>query len=106
MRMVTLKKVVLMEDKRRGYETQMSKWTEALNQLTSYLKMVRTEQGGDDILYGIVTIGTYARFYYLAPNEQAMDDYPTTETGSAYELKNDEAEIHKLLSEYAVKTSY
>jgi len=100
------KKVVLIEDKRRGYETQASKWVEALDQLTNYLKLVRTEQGGNDILYGIVTIGTYVRFYYLVPNEQAMKDYPTTETGNAYELKNDEAEVHKVLNEYVDKTSH
>jgi len=100
------KKVVLMEDKRRRYETWGSKWAEALEQLTNYLTLVRTEQTGNEVLYGIVTIGTYVRFYFLEPGELTMEDYPTTETGKAYELKDDEAEIHKVSNEYVTKTSY
>ncbi len=61
------KKVALFEDKRRGYETQKTVWVDALEQLTNYLKLVRTEQGGEDILYSNVTIGTYTRFYMLKP---------------------------------------
>lgn len=66
------KKVVLMENKRRGYETQPSKWEEAVEQLTRYLKLVRTEQPGNDTLYAAVTIGTYVRFYYLVAGEQTL----------------------------------
>jgi hypothetical protein len=101
-----LKKVVLMEDKRRRFETWGSRWTEALEQLTNYLKLVRNEQTGKEILYGIVTIGTHVRFYFLNPYEPTMEDYPTTETRKAYELKDDEAEIHKVLNEVVTKTSY
>ncbi|KAH0538229.1 hypothetical protein FGG08_005148 [Glutinoglossum americanum] len=96
------KKVVLMEDKRRGYETWGSKWAEALEQLTNYLTLVRAEQTGNEVLYGIVTIGTYVRFYFLEPGELIMEDYPTTETGKAYELKDDEAEIHKVLNDCVI----
>ncbi|KAI9773440.1 MAG: hypothetical protein M1840_007656 [Geoglossum simile] len=99
------KKVVLIEDKKRGYETQESKWIAAVNQLTNYLKLVRTEQDRDQVLYGAVTIGTYVRFYFLRPGEQTIEDYPTTETGKAYELKDDEAEVHKVLNEYVAITS-
>ena len=67
---------------------------------------VRAEQTGNEVPYGIVTIGTYVRFYFLEPGELTMEDYPTTETGKAYELKDDEAEIHKVLNEYVTKTSY
>jgi hypothetical protein len=100
-----LKKVVLMEDRKGGYETQPSKWVDALEQLTNYLKLVRTEQEGNGILYGIVCIRTCVRFYFLEPGEQTMEVYPTTETGKPYELKDDEAEVHKVLNEYVAKTS-
>jgi len=100
------KKVVLMEDKRRGHETQASKWEEAVNQLTNYLKLVRAEQGGNNILYGAVTIGTYVRFYSFMPGEQKLRDYPSSFTGKAYELKDDENEVHKILSEYVAKTAH
>ena len=45
------KKVVLFEDKRCGKETQLAEWRNALEQLTNHLKLVRTEQGGKEILY-------------------------------------------------------
>ena len=99
------KKVVLMEDKKRGHETQSSKWSEALEQLTSYMKLVRSEQGREEVLYGAVTIGTYVRFYYLMPGEQTMQDYPSPETRKAYELKPDEENFHKILNELVAKTS-
>ncbi|KAK2805762.1 hypothetical protein FQN50_006038 [Emmonsiellopsis sp. PD_5] len=101
------KKVVLMENKRRGYETQQSKWEEAVQQLTSYLKLVRTEQhqqAANETLYAAVTIGTYVRFYYLLPKEPMLKDYETTRTGDYYELKDDEDEIHKILTEFVAKT--
>lgn len=99
------KKVVLMEDKKRGHEAQSSKWSEALEQLTNYMKLVRSEQGGKEVLYGAVTIGTYVRFYYLMPGEQTMQDYPSPVTGKAYELKTDEGNVHKILNELVAKTS-
>lgn len=100
------KKVVLMENKRRGYETQPSKWEEAVEQLTRYLKLVRTEQPGNDTLYAAVTIGTYVRFYYLVAGEQTLTDYATTRTGEYYELRDDEGEVHKVLNEYVANTSH
>ncbi|CRG83140.1 hypothetical protein PISL3812_00488 [Talaromyces islandicus] len=103
----TATKVVLMEDNKRGHETQTSLWTEAVDQLTSYLKLVRAEQTQyDDILYGAVTIGTYVRFYNFVPDEQQLRDYPSTFTGKAYELRDDENEVHKILNEYVAKTAH
>lgn len=95
-----------MENKRRGYETQPSKWEEAVEQLTRYLKLVRTEQPGNDTLYAAVTIGTYVRFYYLVAGEQTLTDYATTRTGEYYELRDDEGEVHKVLNEYVANTSH
>ncbi|KAI9776156.1 MAG: hypothetical protein M1839_000572 [Geoglossum umbratile] len=68
--------VVLIEEKRGAYEIQASKWAEALDQLTKYSKLVRAEQGRGGILRGIITVGTYVRFYYFVLNEQQMKDYP------------------------------
>ncbi|KAI4275265.1 MAG: hypothetical protein L6R35_006282, partial [Caloplaca aegaea] len=99
------KKVVLLEDKKGGHETQPSKWSEALEQLTNYLKLVRAEQAGNETLCGAVTIGTYVRFYHLTPGEQTMQDYPSPVTGKAYELKSDEENVHEILNELVSKTS-
>lgn len=100
------KKFFLMEDKQRGHESQPSKWTFVLEQLTNYLKLVRTEESEADILYGAVTIGTYVRFYFLVPGEQNARDYPSSKTGKAYELELDEADIHDILNELVAKTSH
>jgi hypothetical protein len=40
------------------------------------------------------------------PTEQTLRDYPTTETGKAYKLKDNEEEVHKVLNEYVVRTSH
>ncbi len=86
-----------------GYETQKTVWVDALEQLTNYLKLVRTEQGGEDILYGNVTIGTYTRFYMLKPGEEIMHDY--VEQPDPLELKQDEEIVHRILTEWVDKTS-
>ncbi|KAM5470184.1 hypothetical protein MauCBS54593_004068 [Microsporum audouinii] len=95
------RKVVLMKN-----ETQAYHWGEAVEQLTQYLKLVRAEQGSSHLLYAAITIGTYARFYYLEPQEQTLTDHPTTRTGDFYELKLNEDEIHNVLSEWVEKTNH
>lgn len=100
-------KVVLMEDKRKGKETQTSEWQKALEQLTRYLKLVRAESGQDrdQTLYGAVNIGTFTRFYQLDPQESDCEDYPGT-NGNYYELAKDEATIHDILLDLVRKTSH
>lgn len=98
------KKIIVIEDKRVAYEAQKSAWAEAVEQLTDYLKLVRTEQRDDKPLYGIVTVGHYSRFYLFTPGENHLTDYPGT-NGKLYEFKNDEAQIEKLLNELVTKTS-
>jgi hypothetical protein len=102
-----LKKVVLMENKRKGTESQPAQWREALEQLTRYLKLVRTEknQDPDQPLYGALNMGTYTRFYMLEPCEPECLDYPST-NGKPYELARDEAEIHAILLDLVQKTSH
>ncbi|KAI9787508.1 MAG: hypothetical protein M1839_000038 [Geoglossum umbratile] len=103
----SLKKVVLMEDKRKGMETQSAEWREALSQLTRYLKLVRAEKNQDakQTLYGVVNMGTYTRFYQLEHHEPECIDYPGTK-GKPYELAKDEAEIHEILLDLVQKTSH
>jgi hypothetical protein len=102
----TSKKVVFMEDKCRGKETQSAQWRDALEQLTNYLRLVRAEptQKPYEMLYGAVNIGTYTRFYQLEPFKQDCVDYPGTD-GKPYELAEDEAEIHGILLDLVGKTS-
>jgi hypothetical protein len=103
----SLKKVVLMEDKRKVTETQPAEWREALSQLTRYLKLVRTEKNQDpqQTLYGAVNMGTYTRFYQLEHHEPECVDCPGT-NGNPYELAKDEAEIHEILLNLVQKTSH
>ncbi|KAK2750688.1 hypothetical protein FQN57_002761 [Myotisia sp. PD_48] len=98
------KKVVLLEDKRRGYETQPSKWVDAVDQLTTYLKLVRMEQA-KGTLYGAVTIGTYVRFYYLPSDSNTLVDFAMG-GGQAFELQNNDREIHAILNEFVRLTSH
>ena len=100
------KKVVLMEDKRRGKETTAG-WKGALDQLTRYMKLVRTEKDQDptQTLYGVVNIGTYTRFYKHEEGEDTCDDYPH-HTEQPWELCKHEKEIHSILEELVRLTSH
>ncbi|KAL8721500.1 MAG: hypothetical protein Q9225_001845 [Loekoesia sp. 1 TL-2023] len=100
-----LKKVIILESKNKGVETQSAIWADALTQLVDYAKLVRTEQPNEGILYLMLDLGTYVRFYELPPPDQNARDYKSKKTGKAYELKADEEEIHKILTELVAKTS-
>ncbi|KAK2816041.1 hypothetical protein FQN49_008044, partial [Arthroderma sp. PD_2] len=102
----TPKKVVLMENKKRGYETHASVWADAVTQLTNYIKLVHVEQLDNNILYAAVCVGTYVRFYYHERRDEELTDYPTLRTGDYYELKNDEEEVHRVLTELVAKTNH
>lgn len=105
--LATQKLVALMEDKRKGKETQPAEWRDAVAQLTRYLRLVRTEprQDATHTLYGAVNIGSYTRFYQLDPDQQECIDYPGT-NGKPYELAKDEAGIHAILLELVQKTAH
>ncbi|KAF3480153.1 uncharacterized protein GIQ15_05500 [Arthroderma uncinatum] len=98
-------KIVLLEDKKNGREADAATWADITKRLTEYLELVRTEQGDEETLYGIAAIGSCLRFYYLVPHGQALQDYPTENTGGSYDLKRDEAENHNILTELALKAS-
>lgn len=102
------KAVVFVEDNRIGHEAEASSmWDEAVVELTSYLKVVRMEQNDStNILYGAVAMGTYIRFYYLIPSEDELRDYQSIFTGKAYELEDDEYEVHKILNEVVAQSTH
>lgn len=85
-------KVILMEDKRKSFESQSSVWASAFDQLTRYMTLVCAEQYPDNeqTLYGAINIGTYTRFYQLNPYKKECIDYPGT-NGKCYELAENEA---------------
>ena len=101
------KRVVFMEDRRKGKETQSAEWQNAVEQLSSYLKLVRAEPKQDpkQTLYGAVNIGTFTRFYQLDPDQPDSKNYTGT-NGNYYELANDEAKIHEILLDLVQKTSH
>ncbi|KAK2768353.1 hypothetical protein FQN54_000207 [Arachnomyces sp. PD_36] len=103
--------VVLMANKRMGCENppRPAEWEDYVEELADYLRLVRSEEeeeeeeegDTDSILFGVVSIESYVRFYYLSCDRGFLD-YPTTRTGGSYELKEDEGEIHGILTEYAI----
>lgn len=102
----TFKKVVLLENKRAPSESSAAMRNAAVEQLANYLRLIRAEQEGlDSILYAIVAIDTYVRFYHLLPRDHDLTDYPTRRTGDYYELKNDESEVHEILTDLVSSTS-
>ncbi|KAF2793399.1 hypothetical protein K505DRAFT_362020 [Melanomma pulvis-pyrius CBS 109.77] len=90
-----LKKVILLEDKLSGKETSASEWRNALNQVVRYATLVRAEdvQNSNEILYLIVNMGTYLRFYQINPGNTDGVDFGPTE-GKIFELAADEEEVH------------
>ena len=80
-------------------ESQAAAWAIGLDQLTDYMKLVRTEEEGqkrEEPLYGLLNIDTYTRLYQLNDNEERCIDFPGT-NGKTYELAEDEAEVGRLL---------
>jgi hypothetical protein len=92
-------KVVLIEDKRKGLESQGSMWRDAVEQLAGYMRLVPADQGAT-ILYGAVVIGTYIRSYYLGRHWGI-----TRPEKQASHTTSDEKEIDRILNEYVEITS-
>ena len=71
------KKVILVEDKRPGGATSTAVWTDALQQVTNYAKLVRQDKGQDPngTLHLIVNVGTYVRFYQLDGGADVAKDW-------------------------------
>ncbi|KAF4633971.1 hypothetical protein G7Y89_g4149 [Cudoniella acicularis] len=100
------KKVCLIKDKRVEHESKSSKWEEAVNQLTNYMTTARANNPNpDELMYSIVTVGHYSRFYELHANERELRDY-STHSGSPLHFKRNEPEIDVILCELVAKTQY
>lgn len=101
------KRVVLIENKKKGYENQESKWVEAKTQLTKYLKLARADQfdraDNQITLYGIVGIGQYVRFYSFSPGEQEMDAFPSSAI-DVYDIRKDDDKVHAILNKIVKDT--
>jgi hypothetical protein len=97
--------VVLMDNRRGRNVTQISKWSEAVHQLEKYMRLVRAENGADNALYAAISIRTYVRFYHVPSGGQELMDYPST-NGKAYELEDNEKEVHDILNQYVAKTAH
>ncbi|OJD11068.1 hypothetical protein AJ78_08087 [Emergomyces pasteurianus Ep9510] len=98
--------VILCESKRAAFESQNTQWELAVDQLESYLKIVRGGFGlKQRTLYGIVAVGRYCRFYQLgeSPGEE-LEALPLTNE-KVLHIKKDEAEIHNPLKELFKKTN-
>lgn len=99
-----------MENKTKEYESPSATWASAVKELAKYLQLVRAqptpeaEKEQEDPLYGAVCVGRYVRFYQLVAQETVLEDYPSSDAGSHLELKGDEAEIHKMLTEITART--
>lgn len=68
---------LITETKKAIIPTPESHWRDAEGQLKGYLDRCYREEGGTDILYGIVAIGRWAKFYVYEGQSgelELMDD--------------------------------
>ncbi|KAH6855940.1 hypothetical protein B0I37DRAFT_366161 [Chaetomium sp. MPI-CAGE-AT-0009] len=88
----------LFEDRRVKFERQDSVLTAAKVHLTGYMiKQRETSMQENEVIYGVVTVGRYSRFYLLEPGQDRLVSYPGTEDDDVYEFKKDEAKILSIL---------
>ncbi|KAJ9292437.1 hypothetical protein DTO271G3_8767 [Paecilomyces variotii] len=90
MRNYMLAKFLFVENKRSSFEDDPTIWDNTRDQLEDYMRGARNDQGNIQILYGIVGIGNWARFYQLPMNGTALVPY-----GPAREL-NIERDAHTI----------
>ncbi|KAK4238746.1 hypothetical protein C8A03DRAFT_33206 [Achaetomium macrosporum] len=84
-------------------ESKTVAWTDAVNQLTEYMKLARMNSTApNEDMYGIVTVGHYSRFYVLHTDAPALADHPRT-GGAALEFAKHEATIVELLLDIKTK---
>ena len=91
-----LKKIIIIEDKRREYEKQISVWEEAEDQVLRELKVSRMDwpRGPDHYTLGSTSWrNTSISFPFF---KEAGDKY--------YHYKNDHVRIHKILKKLAEVT--
>ena len=63
------------------YEARGSVWTAAKEQLAGYmLTQRRVSRQENEVIYGVVIVGRYSRFYQLNPGQIELDYYPAPRT--------------------------
>jgi hypothetical protein len=93
-----IKALYLFEDNRVKYEGRGSVWTAAKNQLTGYMLTQREDsRQKNEVIYGVVTVGRYSRFYQLNPDQTELDYYPGTGHDDIFEFRKNEREILDIL---------
>lgn len=94
--------VFIMEIERREFEGRPTEWNDALVHLTGYSLEIREKQEkrhAHRMLYAAMAIGRHVRFYQLRPGASTLEDLPgTNQSESPYEIKDNENEIHEILS--------
>jgi hypothetical protein len=102
----TFVKVVIIEDKQASLATRGSAWQAALKQAEDYANLYR-QDNSDFTTYGMVNIGTYARFYEMKPERSDWDDFVSSvpySQAQPLEARRDEALIHNILIDLESKT--
>ncbi|KAJ5246836.1 hypothetical protein N7468_001819 [Penicillium chermesinum] len=96
------KTLIVFENRKpqEGDSATPEEWASASETLFANIQATRESTQQSNTIYGAVTIGTHVRFYVAQPEAAALEDLPSAETGKAYELKDDEREIHKILTKF------
>lgn len=101
------RKALLVETKGVQHEGRTSEWDTAVEQVEERVSAI---QGGDyneddnpGIIYVIITIGHYSRFYKAQGHDPTLEDYGPA-GGETLEFSEDETRIHQILSGLAQRT--
>lgn len=91
---------LVVNNLKRECEAQSAEWATAIEQLTGHLQDIREAQQSYRYrdLYAAISSGTRVQFYQLRPTMQTLEDLPFGHPGKAYELQQDETEIHEILN--------
>lgn len=95
-------KVVVLENKSAGFESQDGVWYKAMDQLKIYMMNSRMGHQPQIDMYAIITVGRFSRFYVLGIHKQQLEDYPGT-NGRYFEFKDNEKDIDRILMEWLRK---
>ena len=105
----TRKTVVVFENRKpqdqEGGSVKPEEWTSAAETLYTNIRSIRDNSQQSNTIYGVSTVGTHVRFYALKPEAASLEDLPGCEKGKVYELKENETEIHNILTKLKDDTS-
>jgi hypothetical protein len=90
-------------------------WSQGIEKLTGVLSTARAEYtnekdftectNGRDVMYGIVTVGHYSRFYELHEGMETLSDQAKHD-GTTLHIKNNAAEIDSILCDILDDTGH